>query len=87
GCGALRDELETAHNDLHRRLNRDEQKLLLQITDLQNAIQDEASLRSFFAGFRLACGIHRELAQEPPYSFDRDEERCAEAQYLKEQEE
>ncbi|MEG0756678.1 MAG: hypothetical protein RR450_09785, partial [Oscillospiraceae bacterium] len=67
-CGALRDELETAHNDLHRRLNRDEQKLLLQITDLQS-------------------GIHRELAQEPPYSFDRDEERRAEAQYLKEQEE
>ncbi|MEG1578351.1 MAG: hypothetical protein RR336_06270 [Oscillospiraceae bacterium] len=87
GCDALRDELETVHNHLHQQMNRDEQKLLLRITDLQSAIGDEASLHSFFAGFRLASGIHRELTQEPPYSFDRDEERRAKAQYLKEQEE
>ena len=60
---------------------------MLRIVDLQSAIQDEASLHSFFAGYKLASGIHRELAQEPPYSFDKDEERCAEALYFKEQQE
>lgn len=85
GCKALRDELKTVHADLHQRLNRDEKKLLLRITDLQSAIQDEASLHSFFAGYKLASGIHRELAQEPPYSFDKDEERCAEEMYQAEE--
>ena len=83
----LRCELDAVHADLHERLNRDERKLLLRITDLHSAIQDEASLHSFFAGYKLASGIHRELAQELPYSFDKDEDRCAEALYLKEQEE
>ena len=77
----LRRELDAVHADLHERLNRDEQKLLLRITDLQCSLQDEASLHSFFAGYKLASGIHRELAQEPPYSFDKDEEKTAEALY------
>lgn len=80
----LHRKLDAVHADLHERLNRDEQKLLLRITDLQCSIQDEASLHSFFAGYKLASGIHRELAQEPPYSFDKDEEKTAEDLYQKE---
>lgn len=78
----LRRELDAVHADLHQRLNRDERKLLLRIVDLQCSIQDEASLHSFFAGYKLASSIHCELAQEPQYSFDKDEEKTAEAIYL-----
>lgn len=84
GSEALRRELDAVHAELHERLNRDERKLLLRITDLQCAIQDEASLHSFFAGYKLAGDIYCELAQAPQYSFDTDEEKAAEALYMKE---
>jgi hypothetical protein len=45
-------------------------------------MRDEASLHSFLAGYKLAAGIYRELAHEPPYSFDKDEEQNAEAIYV-----
>jgi len=63
GSEALRQELDAVHADLHERLNRDERKLLLRITDLQCAIQDEASLHSFFSGYKLASSIYCELSQ------------------------
>lgn len=56
---------------------------MLRLTDLQNAIRDEASLHSFIAGFRLAEGIKQELADQPTYSFDREEEKHAEEMYMK----
>ena len=56
GSEALRRELDAVHADLHERLNRKERKLLLRITDLQCSMQDEASLHSFFAGYKLASG-------------------------------
>ena len=84
GSEALRRELDAVHADLHERLDREERKLLLRITDLQCSIQDEASLHSFFAGYKLASGIYRELAQEQPYSFDKDEEKVAETIYMTE---
>lgn len=83
-CEELTREYEQTHKELHDRLNREEQKLLLRITDLECSIRDEASLHSFLAGYKLAAGIYRELAQEPPYSFDKDEEQTAEAIYAKE---
>lgn len=84
GCESLSREYEQTHKDLHDRLNRGEQKLLLRLTDLQCAIREEASLHSFLAGYRLAWGIDRELAQEPPYSFEQDEEQTAVDLYQKE---
>lgn len=84
GSDALRRELDAAHAELHEQLNRDERKLLLRITDLQCAIQDEASLHSFLSGYKLASSIYCELSQEPQYSFDEDEEKAAEKLYCKE---
>ncbi|KAF5049730.1 hypothetical protein DSECCO2_436760 [anaerobic digester metagenome] len=83
-CEELTREYEQTHKELHDRLNREEQKLLLHITDLECSMRDEASLHSFLAGYKLAAGIYRELAQEPPYSFEKDEEQTAEAIYAKE---
>ena len=76
-CEKLSQELARAHEELHSQLDGQERKLLLRLIDLENAIRDEASLQSFTAGYQLACGIQRELAQEPQYSFDKEEEEHA----------
>ena len=47
------------------------------MTDRESELRAEASLYAFIAGYRLACGIHRELLEEPPYSFDKEEEERA----------
>ncbi len=38
-------------------------------------LRSGVSLENFIAGFRLACGIARELGAEPPYSFRQEEEQ------------
>ena len=45
-------------------------------------MRGHATLHSFTCGYRLACGIHRELAEEPMYSFAKEEEEraCRKAQ-------
>ena len=45
--------------------------------DLEDALRDQCCLDSFFAGFRLASGIHRELEEIPPYNFEDEDERLA----------
>ena len=50
---------------LHRRL---------ELVDAEARLQNDLSLVSFIAGFRLACGIAHELGLEPPYSFRQEEE-------------
>ena len=85
-CEELSRDYETAHTNLHSRLNSEERKLLLRLLDMENKLRDEASLHSFISGFRLACGIHQELAQERTYSFENDEERRAEEIFIREQE-
>ena len=86
GCEKLNRELGQVHGELHEALNGQERKLLLRIIDLESAIRDEASLQIFIAGFQLAEGIKQELTDQPPYSFDREEEKHAEELYIKEKE-
>ena len=78
----LNDEVNHAHKELSSRLAKDDRKLLLRLVDLEDNLQSVATLHSFVCGYRLACGIHRELAEEPMYSFAKeDEERaCQRAQ-------
>lgn len=49
---------------------------------MEDSLRGLATLHSFICGYRLACGIHRELAEEPVYSFAREEEEraCSKAQ-------
>lgn len=42
--------------------------------DAEARLQDDLSLASFIAGFRLACEIAHELGLKPPYSFRQEEE-------------
>ena len=78
----LTDEVNRTHKELSSRLAKEERKLLLRLVDLEDNLQSLATLHSFTCGYRLACGIHRELAEEPMYSFAKEEEEraCRKAQ-------
>ena len=78
----LSDEVERTHKELSSRLAKDDRKLLLRLVDMEDHLRGLATLHSFTCGYRLACGIHRELAEEPMYSFAKEEEdrACRKAQ-------
>lgn len=73
----ITNEVDRTHKELSSRLAKEDRKLLLQLVDLEDDLHNLATLHSFTCGYRLACGIHRELAEEPLYSFDKEEERRA----------
>ena len=70
----LADEVSQAHKELSSRLEKGERKLLLRLVDMEDDLRAVATLHSFTCGYRLACGIQKELAEEPPYSFAKEEE-------------
>ena len=74
---ALKNEIEQIERQLKEHLDAPQRKLLLRLADQESELRAETSLYAFIAGYRLACGIHRELLEEPPYSFDREEEARA----------
>lgn len=78
----LADEINRTHRELSSRLAKEDRKLLLRLVDLEDNLQSVATLHSFTCGYRLACGIHKELAEEPMYSFAKEEEdrACRRAQ-------
>ena len=68
-------KIKRTHSQLARLLGKSEKKLLLRIADMKDELRDEACLNSFISGFRLAQGIQQELlADQPPYSFEAEEE-------------
>ena len=73
----LADEVDRTHKELSSRLAKEDRKLLLRLVDLEDHLHGVATLHSFTCGYRLACGIHRELAEEPMYSFAKEEEERA----------
>ena len=73
----LADEINRTHRELSSRLAKEDRKLLLRLVDLEDNLQSVATLHSFTCGYRLACGIHKELAEEPMYSFAKEEEKRA----------
>ena len=76
-CEDTHKEIEELRRYLAAQLSRDDRKKLLKMEDLEIRLRDDVSLASFVAGFRLACGIAKELSTEPPYSFASDEEQRA----------
>ena len=73
----LSAEVDRTHRELSSRLAKEDRKLLLRLVDLEDNLHGVATLHSFTCGYRLACGIHRELAEEPMYSFAKEEEERA----------
>ena len=73
-CVEQQAEVVRLHRKLEKRLDCRNQIRLLELVDAEARLQDDVSLESFIAGFRLACGIAHELGAEPPYSFRQEEE-------------
>ena len=73
----LRRAVKSTHKQLAPQLTQQQKKILLRMGDLEDALRDQCCLDSFFAGFRLASGIHRELEEVPPYNFVAEEEQLA----------
>jgi hypothetical protein len=80
-CSELRREIEQTRQVLRDQMDKESRRRLLYLTDCQSALREEFSLQSFLAGYRLACGIYRELLQEPLHSFDQEEEKRSEEIY------
>ena len=74
-CLEQQAEVVRLHRKLEKRLDCRNQIRLLELVDAEARLQDDVSLESFIAGFRLACGIAHELGGEPPYSFHQEEEQ------------
>ena len=74
-CAEQQAEVVRLHRKLEKRLDCRNQIRLLELVDAEARLQDDVSLESFIAGFRLACGIAHELGAEPPYSFHQEEEQ------------
>ena len=71
-------KIKRTHNQPTRLLDKPGRKLLLRIADMEDELRDEACLNSFISGYRLAQGIQQELlADQPPYSFEAEDERQA----------
>ena len=73
----LEDKIKQTEKQLKEHLDVPQRKLLLRLTDQDSELRAETSLYAFIWGYRLACGIHRELLEEPPYSFEQEEEERA----------
>ena len=84
GAKQLEDEIKQIEKQLKEQMDIPQRKLLLRLTDEESELRAESSLYAFIAGYRLACGIHRELMEEPPYSFEQEEEERAKQLFTKE---
>lgn len=68
-----------AEAKLKETLNAEQRKLLLQLSDCENAYRQEAALCGFLSGCRLANGVRDELDALPRFSIiDEDEARARE---------
>ena len=72
-CAEQQHEIEFTRQELQKRLLKSELRMLLRILDAQALMQEEISLASFTAGFKLAAGIAKELEADGIYSFDKEE--------------
>ena len=70
----LYGDIRQIHKQLTTRMEPEDRKLLLKLIDLEDLFHSEATLHSFISGYRLACCIHRELAEDPMSVFEKDEE-------------
>ena len=73
----LEQRADTLRKQLASRQAKPERRMLLRLVDLENELRGQSDLDSFMSGFRLADGIQQELMEQPRYSFELEDERCA----------
>ena len=81
---AIAKQVKTAENHLREQLGKEQRRLLLCLTDLHNALREEAQLGGFIAGYRLAEGIHKELDGYPRFSIAAEDEERARKKFEEE---
>ena len=57
----LKEEIERSHQELIRRLDRVDRRLVLNVIDCKDQIAEELSINSFIAGFHLGWKLNHEL--------------------------
>ena len=78
----MKDEADQIFKDLCCSLGRAERNRLLRLVDIQDARREKTALQSFISGYKLAQGIHRELTDEPLYSYEREQEDRARRSFM-----
>ena len=78
----MKEEADRIFEDLCSNLNRAERNRLLRLVDIQDARREKTALNSFISGYKLAWGIHRELTDEPLYSYEREQEDRARKSFM-----
>ena len=78
----MKEETDRIFEDLCSNLDRDGRNQLLRLVDIQDARREKTALQSFVSGYKLAWGIHRELTDEPLYSYEREQEDRARRSFM-----
>ena len=65
------EQIQKLRYELASHMDKQDRKLLLRLLDAESLLQEEISLTSFAAGFRLAWGIVNELSAET-YSYEQE---------------
>ena len=73
----MKDEADQLFKVLCSNMERSERNQLIRLVDIQDARREKTALHSFISGYKLAWGIHRELTEEAPYSFENEQEERA----------
>ena len=73
----LEKEIEQTRQEVRDCLDQLQRRRLMHLVDTQNLLQENISLASFTAGFKLAWGIAKELEAEGLYSFNCEIEQKA----------
>ena len=79
----MAEQVKTVEDHLREQLGKEQRRLLLRLTDLHNALREEAQLGGFISGYRLAEGIHKELDGYPKFSVAAEEEERARKKFEK----
>ena len=78
----MKEEADRIFNGLCSNLDRTERNQLLRLVDIQDTRREKTALQSFISGYKLAWGIHRELTDEPIYSYEREQEDRARRSFM-----
>ena len=73
----MKKDADQIFKDLCCSLRRADRNQLIRLVDIQDARREKTALHSFISGYKLAWGIHRELTEEAPYSFENEQEERA----------
>ena len=72
-CGELEEDIENTRQKVRDCVDKLQRRRLMHLVDTQNLLQEETSLASFAARFKLAWGLSKELEADRLYSFDAEE--------------